>query len=53
MVRFTGKSNETTTIKGKPIPVGFFIWVIAQQGFFICWLWHIKGSEHGVICHTT
>lgn len=50
MVRFIGKSDETTTIKGKPIPVGFKIWVVAQQGFFIYCLWHIKDSEHGVIC---
>ena len=35
--------------KGKPIPVGFKIWVIAQQGFFIYWLWHITGAKYGAV----
>ncbi|RYC77829.1 hypothetical protein BFJ63_vAg19297, partial [Fusarium oxysporum f. sp. narcissi] len=44
MVPFTGRSKETTLVKGKPTPVGFKIWVIAQQGYFLQWLWHVKGS---------
>ncbi|KPM34433.1 hypothetical protein AK830_g12144 [Neonectria ditissima] len=42
-----GQSNETTLVKGKPDPLGFKIWVIAQQGFFIRWLWHIKEAKYG------
>jgi hypothetical protein len=42
MVPFTGRSKETTLVKGKPTPVGFKVWVIAQQGFFLRWLWHVK-----------
>ncbi|RKL08705.1 hypothetical protein BFJ70_g16774 [Fusarium oxysporum] len=42
MVPFTGRSKETTLVKGKPTPVGFKIWVIAQQGYFLQWLWHVK-----------
>jgi hypothetical protein len=38
MIRYTGKSDDTTVIKGKPDPVGFKIWVIAQYGFFIRWI---------------
>jgi hypothetical protein len=49
IIRFTGKSNEVTVIKGKPDPVGFKIWVIAQRGFFIRWLWHIKETPHGAV----
>ncbi|KAJ3455231.1 hypothetical protein MRS44_013831 [Fusarium solani] len=49
MIRYTGRSNETTVVKGKPIPLGFKIWVIAQQGFFIHWLWHIKGEKYGAV----
>ncbi|KNB17655.1 hypothetical protein FOXG_22000 [Fusarium oxysporum f. sp. lycopersici 4287] len=44
MVPFTGRSKETTLVKGKPTPVGFKIWVIAQQGCFLQWLWHVKAS---------
>jgi hypothetical protein len=44
MVPFTGRSKETTLVKGKPTPVGFKIWVIAQQGYFLQWLWHVKAS---------
>ncbi|RYC79342.1 hypothetical protein BFJ63_vAg17777 [Fusarium oxysporum f. sp. narcissi] len=44
MVPFTGRSKETTLVKGKPTPEGFKIWVIAQQGYFLHWLWHVKAS---------
>ncbi|ENH74214.1 hypothetical protein FOC1_g10001510, partial [Fusarium oxysporum f. sp. cubense race 1] len=46
IIRYTGKSDSITTIKAKPDPVGFKIWVIAQMGFFIKWLWHIKEEEY-------
>ncbi|EGU87117.1 hypothetical protein FOXB_02365 [Fusarium oxysporum f. sp. conglutinans Fo5176] len=46
MVRYTGRSTATTVVKGKPAPLGFKIWVIAQEGFFIRWLWHFKGSNY-------
>jgi hypothetical protein len=49
MIRYTGRSHETAVVKGKPIPLGFKIWVIAQQGFFIHWLWHIKGAKYGAV----
>ncbi|KAM5529050.1 hAT family dimerization domain protein [Fusarium oxysporum f. sp. phaseoli] len=47
IIRYTGRSNETKLVKGKPEPLGFKIWVIAQQGFFIRWLWHIKDAKYG------
>ncbi|KAG6979697.1 PiggyBac transposable element-derived protein 4 [Fusarium oxysporum f. sp. conglutinans] len=49
MIRYTGKSDDTTVIKGKPDPVGFKIWVIAQYGFFIRWIWHVKEKPHGAV----
>ncbi|KAF6518400.1 hypothetical protein HZS61_002478 [Fusarium oxysporum f. sp. conglutinans] len=49
MIRYTGRSNETTLAKGKPDPLRFKIWVIAQQGFFIRWLWHIKDAKYGAV----
>lgn len=47
MIRFTGRSTETAYVKGKPIPRGFKIWVVAQVGFFIRWLWHLKDAQYG------
>ncbi|KAM5341427.1 hypothetical protein ACJ41O_014458 [Fusarium nematophilum] len=49
MVRYTGRSNETTVVKGKPTPLGLKIWVIAQQGFFIHWEWHNPGAKYGPV----
>ncbi|RKK77498.1 hypothetical protein BFJ68_g17968 [Fusarium oxysporum] len=49
MVPFTGRSKETTLVKGKPTPVGFKVWVIAQQGFFLQWLWHVKSSPYTAV----
>jgi len=44
IVPYTGRSKQTTLVKGKPTPVGFKIWVITQQGYFLQWLWHVKAS---------
>ncbi|KZL67558.1 transposable element-derived protein [Colletotrichum tofieldiae] len=44
MVRFTGRSLETTTIPTKPIPTGYKIWILAQSGYCIRWLWHVHGK---------
>ena len=49
MIRYTGRSNETTLVKGKPDPLGLKIWAIAQQGFFIRWLWPIKEAKYGAV----
>jgi hypothetical protein len=44
MVRFTGRSVETTTIPTKPIPTGYKVWVVAESGYFLRWLWHTHGK---------
>ncbi|SCO92653.1 uncharacterized protein FRV6_16781 [Fusarium oxysporum] len=49
MVPFKGRFKETTVIKNKPTPVGFKVWVIAQHGFFLRWLWHVKASPYKAI----
>lgn len=42
MVRFTGRSREATIIKTKPTPRGFKIWVIATNGYFLGWIFHVN-----------
>jgi hypothetical protein len=49
MVGYTGKCGTKTTVKGKPDPVGFKIWVISQQVFFLRWLWHIRDATYGPV----
>ncbi|UPK96435.1 hypothetical protein LCI18_007370 [Fusarium solani-melongenae] len=48
MIRYTGRSHDITFIRNKPTPLGFKIWVVAQYGFFIHWLWHVKDSPYGI-----
>lgn len=49
MIRYTGKSEETATLKNKPVKLGFKIWVVAQKGFFLRWLWHLKNARYGAV----
>lgn len=49
MIRFTGRSKATTTVKNKPTPHGFKVWVIAQGGLFLRWIWHKPGPAFGPI----
>ncbi|EXA31550.1 hypothetical protein FOVG_17171 [Fusarium oxysporum f. sp. pisi HDV247] len=49
MIPFTGRSKDTTLVKNKPTPVGFKVWVIAQNGLFIRWLWHVKASPYTAV----
>lgn len=49
MCRYKGHAKETTTVPNKPIPTGFKVWAVAQQGFVICWNWHIPGERNGPV----
>ncbi|SCO87597.1 uncharacterized protein FRV6_11724 [Fusarium oxysporum] len=49
IIAYKGRSKETTLVKNKPTPVGFKVWVIAQHGFFLRWLWHMKRSPYKAI----
>lgn len=48
-IPFTGRSKDTTLVKNKPTPVGFKVWVIAQHGYFLRWLRHVKGSPYTAV----
>jgi hypothetical protein len=49
MIRFKGRSNETTKTPGKPIPEGYKIWALAtHRGYFYCWeFWQRKTVSYG------
>jgi hypothetical protein len=49
MVRFLGRSKETTFVPNKPTPRGFKIWVIAQRGYFLRWIWHTPTAALGPV----
>ena len=48
MCPFTGRAKEKVNIPTKPTPEGFKRWTIADSGYFINWVWHIKGT--GPVC---
>ncbi|RFU23597.1 hypothetical protein B7463_g12741, partial [Scytalidium lignicola] len=47
MERFQSRSHDTLKIPSKPILVGYKMWVIAEKGYFLSWLWHSKGAGKG------
>jgi hypothetical protein len=47
IARYTGRSKAITTIPNKPTPTGIKIWVAAQRGFFLRWLYHQPGKKGG------
>jgi hypothetical protein len=44
MLRFLGRAIETLKIPSKPISEGFKLWVVAQKGYFLQWLFHMPGK---------
>jgi hypothetical protein len=49
IVRFEGRSKETTTVPNKPTPTGYKVWGAAQRGFLLIWNWHIPGQKNGPV----
>lgn len=44
MCPFQGRSFDTLIIPNKPIEEGYKIWVMAQRGYFLSWVFHRKGK---------
>lgn len=44
MARFCGRAHDSLTIPSKPIPTGFKIWALGQQGYLLHWIWHQKNK---------
>ena len=40
-----GRSKEIVNIPSKPTPKGFKIWVLANAGYILDWLYHAKGDQ--------
>ena len=45
--RFMGRAKEIVNIPSKPTPEGFKIWVLANQGYVLDWMYHAKGRNKG------
>ena len=43
--RFTGRTSEIVNIPSKPTPEGFKIWILANEGYVLDWIWHAKGDK--------
>jgi hypothetical protein len=41
---FTGRTSDIVNIPTKPTPIGFKIWVLADQGYVLDLLWHVRGD---------
>jgi hypothetical protein len=40
MMPYRGRTVHKTKMKNKPIPEGYKIWVLADNGYVSDWLWH-------------
>ena len=40
-----GHAPEIVNIPPKLTPEGFKIWVLANKGYILDWLWHAKGDK--------
>ena len=43
ITRFLGRAKEIVNIPSKPTPEGFKIWVLANEGYVLDWMYHAKG----------
>ncbi len=41
---FTGRASDIVNIPTKPTPIGFKIWVLADDGYVLDLLWHVRGD---------
>jgi hypothetical protein len=41
---FTGRTSDIVNIPTKPTPIGFKIWTLAENGYVLDLLWHVKGD---------
>ena len=44
---FIGRSKEIVNVPSKPTSEGFKIWLLANQGYILDWIYHVKGEKFG------
>jgi hypothetical protein len=44
-----GRAPEIVNIPSKPTPEGFKIWVLANEGYILDFIWHAKGNIKGPV----
>ncbi|UPL00622.1 hypothetical protein LCI18_011556 [Fusarium solani-melongenae] len=49
MIRYTGRNKQVTHVPNKPIDTGFKVWIAAQLGLFMRWIWHQPGAKYGPV----
>ena len=47
--RFMGRSEDIVNIPSKPVPEGYKIWILANGGYVLDWLYHAKGEKKGPV----
>ncbi|KAF2475600.1 uncharacterized protein BDR25DRAFT_213300, partial [Lindgomyces ingoldianus] len=45
MVGFTGRTPEIVNIPSKPVPIGYKMWVLADQGYVFVVDWRAVSNE--------
>ncbi|RKK61223.1 hypothetical protein BFJ68_g17511 [Fusarium oxysporum] len=49
MIRYTGRNKQVTCAPNKPIDTGLKVWIAAQLGLFMRWIWHQPGAKYGPV----
>jgi hypothetical protein len=49
MIRYTGRNKQVTYVPNKPIDTGLKVWIAAQLGLFMRWIWHQPGAKYGPV----
>jgi len=44
-----GRAPEIVNIPSKPTPEGFKIWILANEGYVLDFMWHAKGDKKGPV----
>jgi len=44
-----GCAPEIINIPSKPTPKGFKIWVLANEGYILDWLWYVRSDKAGLV----
>ncbi|PNP77875.1 hypothetical protein FNYG_08784 [Fusarium nygamai] len=49
MIQCTGRNKQVTYVPNKPIDTGLKVWIAAQLGLFMRWIWHQPVAKYGPV----